>query len=98
VVIAGSAAGTVLFVLLALLVAGLSGASPVPLPGFPDSVRQVDGHDRPGEPGSTIPTQDPAAPAGTSDPGAPGAGATADTTRRVPTHTPAHPPKPTKST
>ena len=93
-VVVGTAVGSLLLATLGLLIAGLSGASPVRVPGFPDSGRAV------------VDQQAPAAvpPPGTVGPGAttvgppeavPTSGAE-NPNRRVPTQTPSHKPKPTK--
>jgi hypothetical protein len=98
-VVVGTAVGSVLLATLGLLIAGLSGAGPVRVPGFPDSGRvEVD--------------QPAPAPAAVPQPtaGEPGAGSTAGSqpgptvtsaddnpNRRVPTQTPSHKPKPTKT-
>jgi hypothetical protein len=101
VLVAGAFFGVLLMASAGMLVAGMSGASPTGVPGFPDAVRQVD---------EATPGPDAPPPTTTPDPGTsgqvppstlptPGASAPTDSiaNRRVPSHTPAHPPKPTKN-
>jgi hypothetical protein len=97
-VVVGTAVGTVLLAALGVLVAGLTGTSPVRVPGFPDG-------GQPAPAGQLDPAGDGAA--GLTEPGAetagqpvvqPTPGATTEApNRRVPTQTPAHRPKPTKT-
>ncbi len=99
VLLVGGCIGAVLIASIALLGVGLSGASPLHIPGFPDAGQQAggpspvpDGTAPPtvgteSDPGSPLPTATPG-PAGTPEPTTP---------RRIPSHTPSHPPKPTKT-
>ena len=92
-VVVGTAVGSLLLATLGLLIAGLSGASPVRVPGFPDSGRAVVDQQAP----AAVPPPDPAEPGATVGP--PEAVPTSDAenqNRRVPTQTPSHKPKPTK--
>jgi hypothetical protein len=101
VLVAGAFVGVLLVASLGLLAAGLTDASPTRLPGFPDAVRHVEQ----ATPAPSASSADEAATTSASDeevpatlptPGAsPSSG---DTNRgRNPTHTPSHPPKPTKN-
>lgn len=93
-VLIGSALGGLLIAILGLLLAGLSGAVGVPLPGFPDAGRQADTSPSP-EPQGGLPAPQPAPPApeqtAAASPREP------QLTRRVPTQTPSHPPRPSKT-
>lgn len=92
VLLVGALVGVVLLASLVLLAAGLSGASPTRLPGFPGAVQHVDGA-TPG-PSSAETTQ--RVPTTLPSPGtSPSAQPTSP--RRIPTHTPSHHPKPTKT-
>jgi hypothetical protein len=92
-VVVGTAVGSLLLATLGLLIAGLSGASPVRVPGFPDSGRAVVDQQAPAavpppetvEPGATAVAPPGAVPTSVENPN-----------RRVPTQTPSHRPKPTK--
>jgi len=102
VLLVGGCVGTVLIASIALLGVGLSGASPVHIPGFPDAGRHAGGSSP--EPIGAAPSTGSAEPGTGSAPlpvVTPGSGATAspETTnpRRIPTHTPSHPPKPSKT-
>ena len=96
--VVGTAVGTVLLATLGLLIAGLSGASPVRVPGFPDGGQpaQADQSDLADQPQPTSSAGDAAGSIG-GQPGSTGAAAESTQNRRVPTHTPAHRPKPTKT-
>lgn len=99
VLLVGVGLATMLASGLVVLVIGLSGGSGWHVPGFPDvnAVNGVDGGSNPTpttdpepSPGSesSSPGVDPVAPSSTPDP---------SLTRHVPTQTPSHPPKPTKT-
>lgn len=83
VVASGAAAGVLVLLALIMLVAGLFGASPVPLPGLPDMGRPV-----PTQPANEQPA--PTATAGDPTGGASEPSATTEPTspRHVPTQTP----------
>jgi hypothetical protein len=97
--VAGGAAAVVLVIALVLFAAGLSGVSPLRVPGFPDPARQ-----------GSQPTVAPSAPAPenggqarpavatvTPDPTTSGNGQPRTSSpRHIPTQTPSHSPKPTK--
>lgn len=102
VLMVGAFVGVVLVASLGLLAAGLTDASPTRLPGFPDAVRQVEpATPAPSESSAveTTPTssseQQVAVPATLPTPGASVPGVQASHGRN-PTHTPSHPPKPTR--
>jgi hypothetical protein len=101
-VAAGAGFAAVLLLSLVLLVAGLSGASPVHLPGFPEAGGQAK------SPTPTPTAKSTAAPApSTSVPGQPTASATSTVPTpgsvstsapgRRPSSAPSHPPHPSKS-
>jgi hypothetical protein len=96
--VVGTAVGTVLLATLGLLIAGLSGASPVRVPGFPDGGRpaQADQSEFADVPQPTSSVGDTAGSTG-AQPGPTGAVSEPTENRRVPTHTPDHRPKPTKT-
>ena len=92
VLIAGSSLAVLLLTSLALLIAGLFGAAPAHIPGFPDSGADRAGNDRPAV--TPVPTPAPTTrvPAGVAPTNAPGPAVTPSNTRRhVPTQTPSHP-------
>ena len=93
-VVVGAAVGSLLLATLGLLVAGLSGASPVRVPGFPDSGRAVVDQQAP----AAVPPPDPVEPGATTvgPPEAVPPSVAENPNRRVPTQTPSHKPKPTK--
>jgi hypothetical protein len=96
--VVGGAVGSVLLATLGLLIAGLSGASPVRVPGFPDSGGNVvvDPHQPAAGPQPTTVAPGTGQTGAAVPPAAAGT-ATEETNRRVPTQTPPHRPKPTKT-
>jgi hypothetical protein len=97
VLFAGSGIALVLLTSLALLVAGLFGAAPAHIPGFPDPGSDRAGNDRPVV--TPVPTPAPTSPVPAASTG-PGtvtltAPTPSNTRRHVPTQTPTHP-NPTK--
>jgi hypothetical protein len=102
-VVVGSGLATALLIALGLLVAGLSGASPAGVPGFPDRDGDAGGAaaDPPTTPPRTSPPPSRSTGAGlTPSPSAPATSTPAPTRQHgnphSPTRTPPHP-KPTKS-
>jgi hypothetical protein len=92
VVVASGAAAAVLMVLaLTMLVAGLFGASPIPLPGLPDLGRPAPSPQAP-------PTSDQVAPPSAGPAVTPGASATVEPSsrRHTPTQTPTDHGRPSK--
>ncbi len=100
-IVSGSAAAVLILLALITLVAGFSGTAPLRVPGFPDFGQP------PNNAGAQTPN--PREPTGAAGGAVPGAGSTQDPTpgttasvdltsrRHVPTQTPSHPPKPTKT-
>jgi len=100
VLLAGLCLGAVLIGSLALLGVGLSGASPIHIPGFPDSGAHAGGPSpEPSDPSSGGREPGTAAqPYPTTTPGPAASPSTEPTSpRRIPTHTPSHQPKPSKT-
>jgi hypothetical protein len=99
VVFVGVALGLFLVTGLIVLLAGFSGASGLHVPGFPD-LGPANGADQgPASAETPEPTEEPATlDGGALDP-APEASTAVEpsTPRRVPTQTPSHPPKPTRT-
>jgi hypothetical protein len=96
-VVVGTAVGSVLLATLGLLIAGLTGASPVRVPGFPDSGRvNVDQQAPAIAPQPSTLESAPGAGSTAGVPPTPGATSAESENRRVPTQTPSHRPKPTK--
>jgi hypothetical protein len=101
VIVSGSAAAVLILLALITLVAGFSGTAPLRVPGFPDFVKPPNNAGaqtpNPGEPTGAAGGAVPSA-GGTQNPTA-GSTASVDPTsrRHIPTQTPSHPPKPTKT-
>ena len=101
VLLAGVGLATVLASGLVVLAIGLSGGSAWHVPGFPDANNAVNGADVGPTPTPTAcraTSSRPRSP--TSSAGGsvePGSTPEPSSPRRVPTHTPSHPPKPTKT-
>ena len=96
-VVVGTAVGSVLLATLGLLIAGLTGASPVRVPGFPDSGRVNVDQKAPAiapQPSTLESAPDAGSTAGVLP--TPGVTYAENENRRVPTQTPSHRPKPTK--
>jgi hypothetical protein len=104
VLMAGAFVGVVLVASLGLLAAGLTGASPTHVPGFPDAVRQVEEASPAPSDSSSLSSSSPS-PASTPDPSqqapgtlpTPGASPVATSHGHDPTHTPSHAAKPTRT-
>jgi hypothetical protein len=105
VVASGAAFGVLVLLALTMLVAGLFGASPVPLPGLPDLVGPAPTQSAPGqdEPNGSTPTgptlPEPMSAGATTAPG-PALPTNANQTsppRHIPTQTPTDRGKPTKT-
>jgi hypothetical protein len=95
VVACGIGLGVILLAGLVVLLAGFSGASGLHVPGFPDA-NSVNGDVVPTPEATDTVTEEPAsfetAPAGNTS-----ASPDRTTPRRIPTQTPSHQPKPTKT-
>ncbi len=94
----GVGLATVLVSGLVVLAIGLSGGSAWRVPGFPEVNNAVEGADVGASPTPTAAESSVVEP--TSSAGEtvePGTTPTPSSPRRVPTHTPSHPPKPTKT-
>jgi hypothetical protein len=102
VVAVGAGAAVLITLALVMLVAGLFGAAPLHVPGFPDFGKQADDGGQVTTPGSDIsnPLDTTGASAGdATTAAAASADASPTSQRRIPTQTPSHqpPPKPTKT-
>jgi hypothetical protein len=100
VAVVGSTLAVVLVAGLGLLLAGLVGGTPLNVPGFPDAVRPVPDATEPPTGGEPAPPRPSAVePETTSASSKPGSSAGPDPTspRHIPTQTPTHQAKPTKT-
>ncbi len=97
VLLIGVGLATVLVSGLVVLAIGLSAGSGWHVPGFPDANNAVNGADVGSTPTPTAAGSEGAEPTSSAgDTAEPAATPTSSSPRRVPTQTPAHPPKPTK--